>query len=150
MKSKLYLLVIVTLMLQLKHNPVYGIVDTTYVFSYDASGNRTDRVINLLKNAEIQATSSENIEKNIVEAELVNLEIKIYPNPTRGILKVEIPNIGEIKPTIIVFNSQGKQIYSNKVSDQTSTINLSNQPPGMYILKLIHNQESLDWKIIKD
>ena len=98
----------------------------------------------------IQASTSENTNKDFIESELANLDIKIYPNPTKGILEVEIPNIGETKPMLIIFNSQGKQILIHPISNQTSTVNLSDQPPGTYILKLILDQESLNWKIIKD
>ena len=150
MKSKIYLLLIVALLFQLKIDPVFGLPDTTYVFTYDASGNRTQRAIGSLKSAVIQASTSENTNKDFIEAELANLDIKIYPNPTKGILEVEIPNIGETKPMLIIFNSQGKQILIHPISNQTSTVNLSDQPPGTYILKLILDQESLNWKIIKD
>ena len=123
---------------------------THYVFTYDTSGNRTSRTIDLSKSAEISASSSIANNEKLLEAELANLEIKIYPNPTKGILKIEIPSIGEIKPSLVVYNLSGEQLVHKTVASQISTIDLSGQPAGMYILKIINGQESLDWKIIKD
>src|SRR5690606_15177392 len=98
----------------------------------------------------ITASSSSANEEKLFEAELSNLDIRIYPNPTKGVLKVEIPDIGDIKPTLVVYNLQGKQLVHKTVSNQISTINLSVHPAGMYIMKIVNGQESLDWKIIKD
>ena len=150
MKSKYYIILTISLLFLLKISPSYGIGDTTFVFTYDASGNRTERVIDLTKSAEITASSSSLSEEKLIEAELSSLDIKIYPNPTKGVLKVEIPEIGDIKPTLVVYNLQGKQLVNKTVSNQISTINLSEQPPGMYIMKIVNGAESLDWKIIKD
>ncbi|WP_297100169.1 T9SS type A sorting domain-containing protein [uncultured Draconibacterium sp.] len=150
MKSKYYIILAISLLFLLKISPSYGIGDTTFVFTYDASGNRTERVIDLTKSAEITASSSSISEEKLIEAELSSLDIKIYPNPTKGVLKVEIPEIGDIKPILVVYNLQGKQLVNKTVSNQISTINLSEQPPGMYIMKIVNGAESLDWKIIKD
>lgn len=156
MKKKYYFLAVAFFLLLIGSFNSYGISDTTFVFSYDESGNRTDRVIeiDLTKSAEITASSSlteeDTNEEQLIEVELANLDIRIYPNPTQGVLKVEIPEIGDINPTLTVFNMQGKQLINKTISNQVSTINLSNQPSGMYLMKLINGQESLEWKIIKD
>lgn len=151
MKPKYYFLSVVCFMLFVISVPSFGMSgDTTFVFTYDASGNRTERVIDLTKSAEITASSSTANEEKLFEAKLANLEIRIYPNPTKGVLKVEIPDIGDIKPTLVVYNLQGKQLVHKTVSNQISTINLSGHPAGMYIMKIVNGQESLDWKIIKD
>ncbi len=151
MKPKYYFFLAVCFMLFVISLPSFGMSgDTTFVFTYDASGNRIERVIDLTKSAQITASSSSANEEKLFEAELSNLDIRIYPNPTKGVLKVEIPDIGDIKPTLVVYNLQGKQLVHKTVSNQISTINLSVHPAGMYIMKIVNGQESLDWKIIKD
>ena len=151
MKPKYYFLPAVCFMLFAISIPSFGMSgDTTFVFTYDASGNRTERLIDLSKSARITASSSRANEEKLFEAELANLAIRIYPNPTKGVLKVEIPGIGDTKPRLVVYNLQGKQLVHKTVSKQISTINLSGHPAGMYIMKIVNGQESLDWKIIKD
>ena len=151
MKPKYYFFLAVCFMLFVISLPSFGMSgDTTFVFTYDASGNRIERVIDLTKSAQITASSSSANEEKLFEAELSNLDIRIYPNPTKDVLKVEIPDIGDIKPTLVVYNLQGKQLVHKTVSNQISTINLSVHPAGMYIMKIVNGQESLDWKIIKD
>ncbi|WP_303924985.1 T9SS type A sorting domain-containing protein [Draconibacterium sediminis] len=151
MKLKYFFLSVVCFMLFVISVPSFGMSgDTTFVFTYDASGNRTERIIDLTKSAEIATSASRANEEKLFEAELANLDIRIYPNPTKGVLKVEIPDIDDIKPTLVVYNLQGKQLVYNIVSNQISTINLSGHPAGMYIMKIVNGNESLDWKIIKD
>nr|WP_319998175.1 T9SS type A sorting domain-containing protein [uncultured Draconibacterium sp.] len=123
-----------------------------YKFSYDDSGNREQRIYigTALKSASIENSTAFNEEKPIRE----NLgfgEIKIYPNPTKGNLIVEIPDFEAEKINILVFNLQGKEIM-NKTSSPNSINQLSlyNLPSGMYVLKIVAGQESSDWKIIKD
>ncbi len=151
MKPKYYFFPVVCILLFVTVIPTFGMSsDTAFVFTYDASGNRIDRVIKLTKSAHIMASSSTTNEEKLFEAELDNLDIRIYPNPTKGLLKVDIPNIGDIKPTLIVYNLQGKQLVNKTVSNRISTINLSGQTAGMYIMRIVNGQESLEWKIIKD
>ena len=149
MKAKYLLYVIAILILLLKITPAYSLGDTTYVYSYDASGNRTDRIIDLTKSGKIPNGSSISSE-DFFDDKIADFNIKIYPNPTKGILKVEIPGLGDQNARLAIYNLQGKQIVNNKVFNNLSTVNLSNYPPGMYILKILIGQKSSEWKIIKD
>ena len=123
-----------------------------YKFSYDDSGNREQRIYigTALKSASFENSTAFNEEKPITE-DLGFGEIKIYPNPTKGNLIVEIPDFEADKISILVFNLQGKEIL-NKIGSPNSRnqVNLYNLPSGMYVLKIVAGQESSEWKIIKN
>jgi len=54
-------------------------------YTYDNSGNRTERIVTLLKSsaAPKEATALSDL--------IAEKAVSIYPNPTQGILSVEIP-----------------------------------------------------------
>ena len=123
--------------------------DTTFVYSYDDSGNRIERIIDLTKSASVSAKSSlqEDVE---IKAALSNYEVRIYPNPTKDMLRISLSNVDGEQGTIVIFSPQGRKIIEKKILNNNSKVNLSNYPPGLYILKLRVGQHVSDWKIIKD
>jgi len=74
-------------------------------------------------------------------AESETAKLSVYPNPSSGIFNVQIPDVKSGKVEIGVFDVSGKEVYSTMVSMdsgiQNNQINLSNQPKGNYILKMI-------------
>jgi hypothetical protein len=123
-----------------------------YRFSYNENGNREKRIYigTALKSASLESSTAFDEEKPITE----NIgfgEIKIYPNPTKGNLIVEIPDMDVEAIRVMFFNLQGKQLMNRNVSPNTRTqLNLSSFPSGMYVMKIVAGQESSEWKIIKD
>ena len=112
-------------------------------FSYDSNGNRLNKTIVLSKSA-VSTTS------NLFTEQIGNREIKIYPNPTKGILKVEIPDSDKIKDGIIsVYNLQGKLITKKKIESVKNTIDISSVSNGLYIMQISIDKEVSSWKIIK-
>ncbi len=65
----------------------------------------------------------------------------IYPNPTTGIINIKAEGIERIK----VMNIEGKQIYNGK----ENKIDLSIQPKGIYIIKIIADKQTITKKLIK-
>jgi len=71
----------------------------------------------------------------------INDNFNIYPNPTTGIITIDIKNL-EI---IDVINSEGKLVYRGKETE----IDLSSQPNGIYIVKVTTDKETITRKLIK-
>ncbi|MBI4929710.1 MAG: T9SS type A sorting domain-containing protein [Bacteroidetes bacterium] len=60
-------------------------------------------------------------------------QINIYPNPTTGIFTItSTEKISSIKITNVI----GEEIVTSAINNQTSTIDLSIQPKGIYFIKL--------------
>ena len=114
------------------------------VFDYDKSGNREKRtVINLTKSAKAV--------HEIITEQVEEREIKVYPNPTQGQIKVEISNNADINTCTITINSlgSGRLITRKKATFPTTEIDLSNQPNGFYIMVINIDGKIVSWKIIK-
>jgi hypothetical protein len=60
---------------------------------------------------------------------------KVYPNPTSGILLVEVPT-GFTNLIIRVLDHSGKLIYQERVLDGLNTINLRQVSSGSYMLSI--------------
>jgi len=121
-----------------------------FEFTYDASGNRTKREFIQLKSGSIPSDEGLSQEQKIHEDILNGYGIKIYPNPTKGRVTVHIAGIGDNKAGIYLYNPQGRLIKSSVFTGPENMVDLSGQPPGLYILRIIVESKNSEWKIIKD
>lgn len=113
-------------------------------YKYDNAGNRTGRVINLTRSAD--STS----EITSLEDFISNHEVKIYPNPTKGMLAVDIANfLSGNEVEFQLTDMLGKTLYNLKTTSGHQTFDLSNEADGIYLLRIKINGESTTWKIIK-
>lgn len=118
----------------------------TVVFEYDAAGNRTQRY---------QAKKEKSLEADLLHFENplpeinTELQAKVYPNPTSGILNIEI-NLSETLPVnITLVDQQAKQVLKSGISENAETLNLTHLQPGTYFLRLHNTEKKLVYKIIK-
>jgi hypothetical protein len=73
--------------------------------------------------------------------------VKIFPNPASGILHVEgLPSGG--KSRIGLFDSKGTSVYKTTGDDNSILIPVNRFPAGMYHLRIIHDAEVLQEKIL--
>ena len=117
-------------------------------FRYDAAGNRISRTI-VISPRTTPVPDEE--EEPVVYTELfADIQLKIYPNPTDGLVKVEISNLPESqKAEIWLYAMTGKLITNIKNVSDIANINISNQPAGMYVMKIVAGKFQTEWKIIK-
>jgi len=118
-------------------------------YAYDNAGNRTARVITLpLRSAPAptEAKAAPALSDLIAEKEIL-----IYPNPTKGILTVEIKGYTEeMKAEFRLMDMSGKTIIDRKADSSSQTFDLSRQTAGIYLLQIRINSEAVVWKIIKE
>jgi len=65
----------------------------------------------------------------------ISNSISIYPNPSNGIFTVE----GEEIKSFSITNISGQAVLAQNVKHKTIQFDLSNQPKGLYFIKLITN-----------
>lgn len=120
---------------------------TVLTYRYDSSGNRIKREI-VMESRSIE-DGRQNLEQEFVER-LSEKDIKIYPNPTQGLLKIEIRGKGNDDTCrLTLHNSSSVQIYETLVEGASTEIDIRNNPNGIYLLSIELNGESSVWKIIK-
>jgi hypothetical protein len=117
-------------------------------YQYDAAGNRKARIIELQKSPASRSAEAETPEP-VVDV-IAKQEIKIYPNPTKGLLKVEIGNFSDdLTGNIAIFDSSGKTVVQVGSLSAENSLDISRQADGIYFLKIKVGDEVSTWKIIK-
>ncbi|WP_044269397.1 T9SS type A sorting domain-containing protein [Bacteroides timonensis] len=116
-------------------------------YTYDNAGNRIKKEIVLSSTRSI--LSEEDEQAPYIE-EMLNHEIKIYPNPTKGILNIKIAGQNKVNGQISIYNIVGKLIEKTELSDSNQTFDLSAQPNGIYIMQIKIEDKVSSWKIIKE
>ncbi len=83
----------------------------------------------------------------ITQSEVEASSFKIFPNPTNGMLTVELPfalsNEDYQDMHIQVTNSFGQVVYTAKLLTQTSTLNLNQLNSGIYMLAVYSGKTKL-------
>ncbi len=83
---------------------------------------------------------------------LKTTNIKLYPNPTEGLFTIGLNSISDATSNVQVYSINGVLVY-NKHFDQTENsslqINLEEQPKGLYIVQLTHNNQVTTHKLVK-
>ncbi|MCT4599038.1 MAG: T9SS type A sorting domain-containing protein [Vallitalea sp.] len=124
--------------------------NSVITYKYDYRGNRVERIIDLRSRKSIDSEFNE--KKTPILDEIGERKISIYPNPTKGKLKVEIGNCDYFDNVQCeVFNISGTKLIGKHFSIPGSVlINLESQSNGVYILMIRIESEALRYKIIKN
>lgn len=123
--------------------------NTPYVkYIYDAAGNRTTRLVIVMKSAEVPEDSVQTPEP--VVDKFNDIRILLYPNPTTGILKIDIQNQNDgFIAEMYVYSMDGKLLKQNQNITHTVDIDFSTFPPGIYLVQLSDGKGKREWEIVK-
>ena len=115
----------------------FGTYTITLTVTGDNCDASTEQTITILDEVNIKTTE--------------NSLLQIFPNPSNGIFTInfnsQIQNLTNSQ--IVIANINGQVIYKSNINSKTiNTIDLSNYPSGIYILKLISEDENIYRKII--
>lgn len=116
-------------------------------YGYDACGNRVARQIVLEKTNKSLSVAS--VQEDFSEEQLGEVQVRIYPNPTHGHLKVVIQSPDESYGSIEVYDIQGHRIVHLPNAEHENDIDLSPRPNGIYLMRFSIGDEVSTWKIIK-
>lgn len=130
--------------------PFFSKAQSKIEYTYDAAGNRIRREI-IMQAPKAKARQQTFDAEGQAFSDMLNEHgIKIYPNPTYGLLKVSVYGLRSTdKCSMSLYTTQGARIMANNVNKESLEINISNQPAGIYLLRITINNNSTIWKIIK-
>jgi|GEM_PF-6683012 hypothetical protein len=74
-------------------------------------------------------------------------EVNIYPNPTNGIVRVDLKNVG-LNTLIQVYDSSGKLLKTRILVSKQTTLDLSDYPKGLYFIRILQDEEVITKQII--
>jgi hypothetical protein len=88
---------------------------------------------------------------NGIENEKINLEMYVFPNPTKNNLILTINDIELSNLTFQLFDITGKFLQEKRIVDNRTMIDLTIYLSGIYFVKILNeNLELKNYKIIKN
>jgi len=128
-----------------------NMVAQSVTYTYDKAGNRTARVISMNNSpAPPKGTEEKEVQPSFPDM-IAKREVIIYPNPTKGLLTVEIKDYtAETKAEYRLTDMSGRTIIDRKAKSGNEILDLSRQVTGVYLLQISINGESVVWKIVKE
>ena len=88
------------------------------------------------------------IEMTEQKSDKISEKVKVFPNPSSGHFYIKSNKDYPLK-YIKVYDLDGKVVCNKPVDSTESEFEISNYPPGMYILKLIYENNVRVYKIVK-
>jgi hypothetical protein len=87
----------------------------------------------------------------INETNILANNVKLFPNPTKDVITLSLPNQG-IDYNVTITDILGSAIYSQKIAKNNSDvqINLANKAKGVYFITIEGNKQKATKKIIID
>lgn len=129
------------------YNYVEGIGDiSTGLFSLYISYFENAESLNCFEDDEVSFSNVSNCMTLGTDDVMIKDSNQIYPNPASEVLFIEIDN-----PTtnlIYILDITGKEIYTTKALQRTTTIDVSYLKSGLYMVKIVSNQGNITSKLI--
>ena len=114
-------------------------------YTYDSAGNRLSR------QKEIVVQTRGVLSDDEGEPSIYETKVTIYPNPTRGMLKVDISGVEKFENArISLYDLTGTLLQQWGSISQSNAVDISDRTPGMYIMQIVYNGNTSSWKIIKE
>jgi hypothetical protein len=129
-------------------------------YNYDESGNRIKRYIIVTKSLAIDTSNytvdNDSISDNLTELSIWDdekkdaFEVLVYPNPTNGILEIELP---ELKPNqkaqAYLYSRKGLLVKQIDRLQRRQTIDISALSVGIYVMRITVDDKTVIRSIIK-
>jgi hypothetical protein len=94
-------------------------------------------------------TQSVDLCTNILSNDEGSEEIKLFPNPTSGVLNIVSKKLSQ-GMSVEVFNVLGQRIFSQNVAGENFVIDINGYSNSFYLVKVVAGDRSSIFKIIKE
>lgn len=82
--------------------------------------------------------------------ELNAFEVRVFPNPTSGQVRIEFSHVGDSYRELVVFDMAGKVVFEKTLPrDQSAVIDLSSLARGTYTMRVATGTEVLEKRIVR-
>ena len=149
--SKLFfVLLLAFLAMQMVPTQMQSQLKPGYEYSYDNDSNPNqighgNRVKRVGKTVQLKAADT-----TMIETTVGNFNIRIYPNPTKGQLTLNIAELGRNdKIQMFLYDFIGNELAKMDFSTAENTIDMSRHVNGTYFLRVIIGEQTETFKIVK-
>lgn len=116
-------------------------------YTYDDAGNRIKRAI-VMEARSVDVDDTE--EELFFEDRIANRQLKIYPNPVKEQLTIQLPGYeSSVSGEFILFNISGSVLHKGVINSEITRVDMNRFTIGTYVLHIIIAGERTVWKIIK-
>ena len=117
-------------------------------YAYDAAGNRTERTIVMAARSADAGDKAQ--DAPFFEEQVAGRQLKIYPNPVKEQLTIQIPGYeSSARGEFALFGIGGSMLHRGTIDSEITSVNMSRFATGTYVLHIIVAGERTVWKIIK-
>ncbi len=118
-------------------------------YEHNNNGNRLLREVVVLKTS-TAGTNTPSVVTN--STQWGDYSIKVFPNPTQGLVVLEISDLSlEDQGEIFVSTINGQLLEQFPLSSSGKVkVNLQDQPSGVYLVRMVLNDRTRVWKIVKE
>ncbi|MFD0779098.1 ELWxxDGT repeat protein [Flavobacterium myungsuense] len=117
-------------------NPAYAIVNNSTLFFSSINGGFGEE----LWKFDVTLRINENYKND--------LGITVYPNPSKGIINLELTDLKEAE--LSIYNVAGQKVLTKKINEKKSRLDLNTLDNGIYFLNFKNNDGTTVKKIILD
>jgi len=146
MKKSVFIILMVGALALFESSTAFA--QTRFTFTYDGSGNRTGRVIVLSQAASTNLSPETTAE--VITDQLEDQQIRIYPNPAAGLLKLDFSSVSASGTILKVYDSKTRLLVNRQAQKTGNELSFCEYSPGSYILVIQSGEKKQEWKIIKN
>ncbi|MBP6624188.1 MAG: T9SS type A sorting domain-containing protein, partial [Chitinophagaceae bacterium] len=131
--------------------PSYSIIPNETSQTYTAAANGSFAVI-VTQNGCTDTSNCVTVTGVGINEHEMDQTIYVYPNPTNGIFTIQKQDPFNGPSSIRILDVTGQVIYTSNFNRPTTqyTINISNQPAGIYLVELKQDEEIARVKVVKE
>lgn len=85
---------------------------------------------------------------SINEPDLASVKLSLYPNPTTGLLNIQLQEPVRRKARLELYNEMGQMLATKELSTAASQLSMAELPAGLYLVKVINGDSSRYEKIV--
>ena len=117
----------------------------TLRYEYTPTGNRKKCYVGFAK---IAATPDKQEEYTEI---IDDIKFKIFPNPTKGLMKINIETENKIENIKIeLFDISSKLILNKLATNKEIELDITEAPTGSYFMKIFINNKPYYWNVLKE
>lgn len=91
---------------------------------------------------------TENPAVSTISTKMQDIEFTAYPNPSSGIINVRFNSYAQEVIELTVFDTAGKTVLTKTLHNASNTIDLNDQKPGVYFIRLKKDDTTASVKIL--
>lgn len=125
--------------------PVQDLLAREMSFTYDSAGNRVSRAVALPR----RVSSSGQEEENHQSSSALRA-IKVYPNPTDGLIRVEVSDFDSgLIGSIEIVDAAGAVVICQPFLLAENSLDIRGKAKGIYVMRIRAGAEVFTCKIVK-